>query len=81
MSSPTSPILVVTKAFFAASAAGRRSYQKPISRYDPRPTSSHVRYRKTRLSASTSASIAATKSACAAKYQPKRGSPRMYSTE
>ena len=32
MSRPTSPILVVTNAFFAASAAERRSNQKPMSR-------------------------------------------------
>ena len=60
ISSPTSPIRVVTNAFFAASAAERRSYQNPISRYDPSPTNSHAMYRKRRLSASTRASIAAT---------------------
>ena len=32
MSRPTSPIRVVTNAFFAASAAERRSNQKPMSR-------------------------------------------------
>ena len=32
MSSPTSPMRVVTNAFLAASAADRLSYQKPISR-------------------------------------------------
>ena len=62
ISRPTSPIRVVTNAFLAASAAERRSYQKPISRYEPSPTSSHAMYRNTRLSASTRASIAAAKS-------------------
>ena len=62
MSKPTSPIRVVTNAFLAASAAGRRSYQNPMSRYDPSPTSSHAMYRKMRLSARTSASIAAANS-------------------
>ena len=42
MSSPTSPMRVVMNAFFAASAAERRSYQKPISRNEPSPTSSQA---------------------------------------
>ena len=41
-SSPTSPILVVIKAFLAASAADRLSYQKPMSRYEHTPTSSQT---------------------------------------
>ena len=38
-----SPIRVVTKAFFAASAARSRSDQKPMRRYEQRPTPSHPR--------------------------------------
>ena len=81
MSKPTSPMRVVMNAFFAASAAERRSHQWPMSRYEPSPTSSQAMYRKSRLSARTRASIAAPKSECTAKYQPKRESPRMYSSE
>ena len=42
ISNPTSPIRVVMNAFFAASAAVRRSYQNPMSKYEPRPTSSQA---------------------------------------
>ena len=42
MSSPTSPMRVVTKAFLAASAADRRSFQKPMSRYEQKPTPSQA---------------------------------------
>jgi hypothetical protein len=36
-----SPIRVVTNAFLAAFAFSVFSYQKPISRYEQRPTPSH----------------------------------------
>ncbi len=48
------------KAFFAAVAAAGRSDQKPISRYDARPTPSQPAYRVTKELPSTSSSIAAT---------------------
>ncbi len=38
-----SPILVVMKAFFAASALAGTSDQKPINRYEQSPTPSHPR--------------------------------------
>ena len=41
---PRSPSLVIQKAFTAARAADGRSYQKPISRYEQRPTSSQETY-------------------------------------
>jgi hypothetical protein len=37
---PRSPSFVVQNAFTAARAAAGRVYQKPISRYEHRPTSS-----------------------------------------
>jgi hypothetical protein len=40
-----SPILVVMKAFLAAFAFSVFSNQKPISRYEQRPTPSQPRYR------------------------------------
>ena len=43
MSRPTSPMRVVTKAFLAASAADRLSFQKPMSRYEQKPTPSQAK--------------------------------------
>ena len=76
-SSPTSPIRVTTKAFLAASRGPGFSNQNPINRYEHRPTSSQAIYNSRKLSASTNVSIAATKSACHAKYQPNLASPFM----
>jgi hypothetical protein len=70
ISSPTSPILVVMNAFLAASAADRCSHQKPIRRNEQKPTASQAAYRKRRLSARTSVSIAAANREITAKYQP-----------
>ena len=42
MSRPTSPMRVVTKAFLAASAADRFSFQKPMSKYEQKPTPSQA---------------------------------------
>ena len=39
---PTSPILVVMNAFLAALTADRRFHQKPMRRYEQRPTSSQA---------------------------------------
>ena len=58
---PTSPTRFTTNAFFAATAADGFWYQKPISRYDARPTPSQPTYSTRKSSASTSRSIAATK--------------------
>ena len=57
---PTSPTRFMMKAFFAAVAAAGRSDQKPISRYDARPTPSQPAYSETNELPSTSSSIAAT---------------------
>src|SRR5215472_1368148 len=43
--SPTSPTLLATNAFFAATAAAGLNCQNPISRYEARPTPSHPAYR------------------------------------
>ncbi len=40
---PMSPTRLITKAFFAAAAADGLCCQKPISRYDARPTPSQPR--------------------------------------
>ncbi len=57
---PTSPTRFMMNAFLAAVAADGRSDQKPISRYDARPTPSHPAYRVTKELPSTNSSIAAT---------------------
>jgi hypothetical protein len=72
---------VVIKAFFAASDAAFFSNQNPISKYDPNPTSSQQKYRKSKLSARTKASIAPANKAWTAKYHEILGSPDMYPTE
>ena len=54
---PTSPTRFVMKAFFAARPGSRFVYQKPINRYEERPTSSHAAKTTSRLFASTSRSI------------------------
>ena len=54
---PTSPITFITNAFLAAATADGRSYQKPISRYEARPTNAQPTMRKKKLPASTSSSI------------------------
>jgi hypothetical protein len=45
--SPMSPTRLMTKAFLAAAAAECLCCQKPISRYDARPTPSQPRKRPT----------------------------------
>ena len=52
-----SPILVTTKAFFAALAAAGRSNQWPIRRYEQSPTPSHPTYSSRKFSARTSVSM------------------------
>ena len=57
---PMSPTRLTMKAFLAAAAAECLCCQKPISRYDARPTPSQPRNRPRKLADSTSTSIAAT---------------------
>ena len=54
---PRSPIRLVINAFLPASAAESFSYQKPISKYELKPTSSQNTYIKSMLFASTMPSI------------------------
>ena len=72
---------VVMNAFFAASAAAGLSNQKPISRYEQRPTPSHPTYRTRKFCASTSTSMKKTNRLMYAKKRPYRGSSRMYPIE
>ena len=58
---PMSPTRLMTKAFLAAAAADGLCCQKPMSRYDARPTPSQPRNRPTKFAERTSVSIAATK--------------------
>src|SRR5206468_10624499 len=55
---PKSPMRLTKKAFKAAALAEGLWYQKPISKYDARPTPSQPKNICTRLSAVTSISIA-----------------------
>ncbi len=57
---PRSPTRFITNAFTAAAAAVGLCCQKPISRYDARPTPSQPRNRPRKFSASTSINIEAT---------------------
>src|SRR6266481_250644 len=59
---PRSPSLVIQKALTAARAAAGRSYQKPINRYEQRPTSSQKTNICTKVGDSTSPSIEKAKS-------------------
>ena len=54
---PKSPIRFTTNAFMPARAAETRSYQKPMSRYEHRPTPSQPTNISRKLSASTSVNI------------------------
>ena len=56
-----SPNAFITNAFFAAATADGFSCQKPISRYDERPTSPQPTSSSSRLPPSTSSSIEKTK--------------------
>ena len=58
-----SPIALITNAFLAAATALGRSCQKPISRYEERPTSPQPTSRISRFPAWTSSSIEKTNSA------------------
>ena len=57
MAMPTSPMAFITNAFLAASTGASRSCQKPISRYDERPTSPHPASSSTKLELMTKSSI------------------------
>src|SRR5512143_1674762 len=58
---PKSPIRLTTKAFLPASDADFFSYQKPMSRYEHRPTPSQPTNMSRKLLAPTSVSMAKTK--------------------
>ncbi len=62
-----SPNAFITNAFFAARTALGRSCQKPMSRYDERPTSPQPTRSMSRFPPSTSMSIEKTKNAMYAK--------------
>ena len=59
---PKSPTRFTTNALIAAALGAGFSYQKPISRYDIRPTPSQPKNNCARLSAVTSISMAKVKS-------------------
>ncbi len=67
---PKSPTRFTMKAFMAAALADGLSYQKPISRYEARPTPSQPKKSCTRLSAVTSISM---KKVNRLRYAMKRG--------
>src|SRR6266536_42043 len=56
---PTSPMRLAMNAFLAAAGTSGLVNQKPISRYEQRPTPSQPRYMTRKFCASTSVSIAA----------------------
>ena len=58
---PTSPTTLMTNALRAAATADGRSNQKPIRKYEAKPTSPQPTSSPTKLSESTSVSIAKTK--------------------
>ena len=74
---PTSPIAFMTNAFLAAATAVGRCHQKPISRYEERPTRPQPASRKTKFPASTSSSIENTKRLRYAKNRFSSSSPGM----
>ena len=74
---PTSPIAFITNAFLAAATAVGRCHQKPISRYDERPTRPQPASRNTKFPASTSSSIEKTKRFRYAKKRFSSSSPAM----
>ena len=57
-----SPNAFITNAFFAAATASARSCQKPINRYEARPTRPQPASRSRKFPACTSSSIEKTKS-------------------
>jgi hypothetical protein len=61
ITSPTSPITLITNAFMPAAVAVLRRYQNEISRYDAAPTNAHPTMSSRKLPASTSRSIEKTK--------------------
>ena len=69
---PKSPTRLTMNAFLAASAAERRRNQKPIRRYEQRPTASQKTNKTRKLLASTSISMEKTNSG---RYAKKRWYP------
>ncbi len=76
-----SPIAFMMNAFLAAATAVGRSHQKPISRYDERPTRPQPASRMMKSPASTSTSIENTKRFRYAKKRRSSRSPCMYPIE
>ncbi|OPX60884.1 MAG: hypothetical protein A4E30_01069 [Methanomassiliicoccales archaeon PtaB.Bin215] len=69
----TSPTLVTKNAFLAARAAEGLSYQKPMSRYEQRPTSSQNTNIWKKLLARTSPSMTPTNRQISVKYRCRLG--------
>ena len=61
ITSPTSPITLITNALIPASTAVVRRYQYEIRRYEAAPTKAHPMIRITKFAARTSTSIEKTK--------------------
>ena len=61
MTSPTSPITLITNALMPAWVAVLRRYQNEISRYEAAPTNAQPTISSTKLAARTSSSIEKTK--------------------
>ena len=78
---PTSPTTLMTNALRAAATADGRSNQKPIKKYEARPTRPQPTSSPTKLSESTSVSIANTKKFMYAKKRASALSPAMYPIE
>src|ERR1051325_8107438 len=81
MKNPRSPSLVVTNAFFAASAADGLKYQKPMRRYEARPTNSQQTNNSKRLLAMTKPSMAEANNERNVKKRVKFSSCAMYPME
>ena len=61
ITSPTSPITLITNALIPAAVAVSRRYQKEISRYEAAPTNAHPMISSTKFAARISSSIEKTK--------------------
>ena len=78
---PKSPVRVVMNAFLPASEAIFFSNQKPIKRYEVKPTSSQKTNSSRKLLAITNPNMEKVKSDKKEKNRENRGSPAIYPTE
>src|SRR5579884_4136289 len=78
---PTSPTTLITKALRAAATADGLKNQKPMRKYEARPTSPQPTSNPTKLSERTSVSIANTKKFMYAKNRATALSDHMYPME